>query len=181
MERALLILDLDETLIHASDEPLSRPPDFILGHFLVYKRPHLDEFLRFCAREFEVAVWTSGSADYARGLVEALFGPGYPLAFVFSRERCSLRRQAESGELSWIKDLKKIKRKGYDLNRVIVIEDSPANLGRQYGNLVQVSPFVGDEADDELRPLMGFLASLLTAADVRKIEKRGWKNRPGAR
>lgn len=50
-ERILLILDLDETLIYASEAALDREPDFT-----VYRRPWLDEFLARCERNFDLAV-----------------------------------------------------------------------------------------------------------------------------
>lgn len=39
----LLILDLDETLIHATEQP-EREADFQIFHYHVYKRPYLEEF-----------------------------------------------------------------------------------------------------------------------------------------
>jgi carboxy-terminal domain RNA polymerase II polypeptide A small phosphatase len=38
-DKKLLILDLDETLIHATSKKLSREPDFIVFDYFVYKRP----------------------------------------------------------------------------------------------------------------------------------------------
>jgi RNA polymerase II subunit A small phosphatase-like protein len=175
MEKKLLVLDLDETLLYASPAPLERRPDAEIPPYFVYKRPHLDEFLAFCAREFAVAVWTSASADYAQAVIAALFPAGYPLAFVFSRERCTWHVDQQSGEESWIKDLKKLKRRGYELGRVVFVEDSPANLSRQYGNVVPVTPFVGDAGDSELPRLAGYLGSLRDVADVRRCEKRNWR------
>jgi RNA polymerase II subunit A small phosphatase-like protein len=52
----LLILDLDETLIYATEVPLDRPADFVVYDYHVYCRPGLAEFLQACARHFELAV-----------------------------------------------------------------------------------------------------------------------------
>ena len=41
----LLILDLDETLLHATEEPLRRGHDFLMDPYAVYLRPFLSEFL----------------------------------------------------------------------------------------------------------------------------------------
>jgi TFIIF-interacting CTD phosphatase-like protein len=180
MDRKLLVLDLDETLVHAAPAPLARRPDGEVPPYFVYKRPGLDEFLAFCAREFVVAVWTSASADYAQGVIRAVFPPGYPLEFVLTRERCTWRVDPLSGEEAWIKDLKKLKRRGYGLGRIIVVEDSPANLARQYGNVVPVTPFLGDAGDSELPLLAGFLGSLRDVDDVRRREKRDWRRQVAA-
>ncbi len=45
-DKALLILDLDETLIHSSSKELGRQCDFRVFDFHVYKRPHLEHFLQ---------------------------------------------------------------------------------------------------------------------------------------
>ncbi|MDQ4120460.1 MAG: hypothetical protein M3209_03335 [Acidobacteriota bacterium] len=39
--KKLLVLDLDETLIYATEEELERKADFRAGQYLVYKRPFL--------------------------------------------------------------------------------------------------------------------------------------------
>jgi TFIIF-interacting CTD phosphatase-like protein len=44
----LLILDLDETLIHASETPLDYRSDFLVYDYYIYKRPNLDRFLATC-------------------------------------------------------------------------------------------------------------------------------------
>jgi RNA polymerase II subunit A small phosphatase-like protein len=70
----LLILDLDETLVFATEEPLPgrRAADFRVGPYHVYKRPHLDTFLAACRSWFEMAVWTSASPLYAAQVVAAI-------------------------------------------------------------------------------------------------------------
>ena len=44
----LLILDLDETLIFATERPLTREADFRVGPYHVYGRPGLADFLDQC-------------------------------------------------------------------------------------------------------------------------------------
>jgi RNA polymerase II subunit A small phosphatase-like protein len=171
----LLILDLDETLIYASEQPLSRPADFLAGQYHVYKRPFLNEFLSACRGWFEVAVWTSGSKTYAARITESIFPPGSGPSFVWSAERCTWAYDPELMEYYWRKNLKKVRRKGYDLSRVIVVDDRPAGLRQSYGNLIQVSPYDGDEGDDELRVLLPYLDRLRRADNIRATEKRGWK------
>ena len=175
MERKLLVLDLDETLIYAAPAQLDHRPDFEIPPYFIYKRPHLDEFLAFCARTFQVAVWTSATEDYARAVIVAAFPVDYPLAFVFSRARCTRRYDWQGDDMVWIKDLKKLKRKGQDLCNIIMIEDSPVNLSRQYGNLVAVTPFIGNAEDRELCMLIDYLGFLQTVVDVRRSEKRNWR------
>ena len=75
--------------------------------------------------------------------------------------------------MEFIKDLRKIRRRKYDLSRVLVVDDSPEKLARNYGNLVRVPPYTG-EADNVLEKLSSFLQELADEPDVRPIEKRGW-------
>lgn len=44
----LLILDLDGTLIFATERPLTREADFRVGPYPVYGRPGLPDFLDQC-------------------------------------------------------------------------------------------------------------------------------------
>lgn len=178
-ERPLLILDLDETVVHASEYEL-RAADFHVAGLFVYKRPHLDEFLRELSPHFQFAVWTSSSADYASYMVGRLF-ENHPLAFVWSRIRCTRRYDPELLDAHFVKDLAKVKRQGFDLKRVLMVDDSPEKLLRNYGNLVRVAPFEGNAEDDEFRHLPAYLKSLLSEQDFRRIEKRGWRKRAGDR
>jgi RNA polymerase II subunit A small phosphatase-like protein len=96
----------------------------MLGSFHVYKRPHLNEFLQFAANEFDVGVWTSAGAEYANGIVEAIFTNAAPL-FLYSSEHCTLCRDLSTGKYVAMKRLSKLKSKGYKLDHIIAVDDSP--------------------------------------------------------
>jgi TFIIF-interacting CTD phosphatase-like protein len=173
----LVIFDLDETLIHATERPLAREPDFTVGPFPVYKRPFVEELLIDCARGCTLAVWTSATRDYAEAVLEQLVPAGISFAFVWTRERCTRRYMPEEQDHGWIKDLKKVKRRGFPLERVLMVDDIPGNLARHYGNYIRVTPYQGDENDRELVLLARYLRELREVENVRKIEKRGWQAR----
>lgn len=175
MNDKLLILDLDETLVYASEENIGYGHDFEAGHFFVYNRPHLQEFLEFCFEQFRVAVWTSSGEDYAEAVVNSVFGGHSKLEFVWARNRCVQRFDPHFYEYYFIKDLRKVKKRGFLLDHIIMVDDTPKKLMRNYGNLVRVSPFEGDRRDEELLDLMPFLEELQSADNIRAIEKRGWK------
>lgn len=176
MHQALLILDLDETLMHATDVQLDAPHDFGVERYFVYKRPHVAGFIDFCRERFRLAVWTSSTADYAAAVVNELFGDPDELAFLYSREHCVTRVDPATYEPVYIKDLKKMKKMGFDLDRVIALYDSPEKLQRNYGNLLRIAPFYGDPSDRELLCVMPFLEQLRTEKNIRRIEKRHWRN-----
>ena len=177
MSQILLVLDLDETLVHATSPPLDRACDFETAHYYLYVRPGLSEFLEGVREDFEVAVWTSSSEDYAQRVIQEALPDGYPLSFVWCRERCTLRWNPETQERYWHKNVQKLKRRGYDLRRVLCVDDSPEKYERSYGNYIRVPEYCGDLEDDILPRLFTYLSVLRNVADVRRVEKRGWLSR----
>ena len=175
MHQKLLILDLDETLIFSSEAPLGRPEDLRLGEYYTYKRPGVDVFLEFVFLHFNVAVWTSSETKYARQAIDALFPAAERLRFIWTRDRCTLRTDHETRESYWVKDLKKVKRAGFPLEQILIVDDSPEKLQRNYGNYIRIEPFYGNPTDSELHRLQDFLLTLKGAPDVRGVEKRGWR------
>lgn len=175
--KKLLILDLDETLIHASDHQLDYPYDFFFENFFLYKRPFLEEFLSFCRRHFHVAVWTSSSPEYASRVVENIFVKDYPLKFVWTREQCTLIANPYENSQPFIKNLKKVKRRGFLLEEILMVDDTPSKLSKNYGNLIRVNAFTGDRYDRELQLLIKYLKQLRSVENVRTLEKRGWQRR----
>ncbi|MCB9399056.1 MAG: HAD family hydrolase [Acidobacteria bacterium] len=124
---------------------------------------------------FQVAVWTSSTAAYARSVCPLVFPDLERLAFIWARNRCTPTRIFALDHWVDAKPLQKLKRRGYDLARVLVVDDQPEKFTRNYGNLVQVTPFLGDPSDDELPHLAKYLAQLAAVPDVRTIEKRNWR------
>ena len=173
--RKLLILDLDETLVYSRTTRLDRKEDFKVDRYYVYKRPSLNNFLKFCFKNFFVSVWTSSSSDYASLIVKNIFTDPSKLKFVWNRERCTQRYSLDWGNYYWIKNLKKVKRIGFDLNSVIMIDDSPKKLEKNYGNHIIINPYYGTIGDNELEFLEKYLITLKNVSNVREIEKRDWK------
>ena len=172
--RKLLVLDLDETLIHATENTLDHEEDFRVGPYRVHLRPHLPEFLASVLAQFRVGVWTASGESYAAQVVERIF-PGGTLEFVWSSKRCTTTRNWTTGEYQTIKNLQKLKSRGYSLESIIAVDDTPAKYARSYGNLVTVREFVGDRSDAELPLLAAYLAHLVDVPNVRSVEKRNWR------
>ena len=110
--RNLVILDLNGVLIDrkyvgkASDD--SEHEGTRIGHFLVYKRPGLDNFLRRLFKLFDVAVWSSAKKWNVNQLVDFIFcEPEYhfsDLKFVWCQEQCT-RETHPDEELAKVKPL----------------------------------------------------------------------------
>lgn len=173
----LLILDLDETLIYGAEREGPRPCDFRVGQFHIHKRPHLDTFLLGAGKLFNLAVWSSASSDYVAAIAATILPAGLEWVFVWSRDRCTAKRNLETFETEYVKDFKKVKRAGYDLARVLIVDDTRHKTARNYGNAIHVVPFEGDCGDLELPLLLKYLECLAHAENFRAVEKRGWKSK----
>lgn len=177
--QTLLILDLDETMIHASTEPLGSKPDFRIGPYHVYCRPFLSEFLARCGEVYRLAVWSSASTDYVGATVAQIVPKETNLAFCWTRDRCTRRFDEELQEEFYVKNLKKVERLGFSLNRVLIVEDEPRKVRSHFGNAIYLRPFVGSETDDELMTLSKYLPTISSVTNVRDIEKRKWRSQIG--
>lgn len=174
-KRPLLILDVDETLIHASTAALEFPSDFVVSDYAVIKRPKLETFLADRSKHYDISIWSAGTEDYVNQIVQEIVPPSVRPVFVWCRDRCTQRRDLETDEYFYQKDLKKVKKFGYPLSRVLIVEDARKNVQLHYGNAVYVQPFYGNPMDCELEELGPFLDHLSTRDDFRKIEKRNWR------
>ena len=183
----LIILDIDETLIHANAKAISEDWDFKVFDYFIYKRPWLDQFLLEIKKHFKIAVWSSASDDYVKEVVSKIFPEDYELEFVWGRSRCTLRLDHQSideyGYLDYFnhrnysKILKKVKKKGYaDLKDMLIIDDTPRKCKYNYGNAIYPKEFLGDKNDNELQLLFQYLLKIKDAENFRTIEKRGWRN-----
>jgi RNA polymerase II subunit A small phosphatase-like protein len=72
--------------------------------------------------------------------------------------------------------MKKVKRKGFDLSRVLIVDDTPSTWQRNYGNAVHIESYWGSRIDDHLLHLLTYLEYLGHESDVRKVDKRRWRN-----
>ena len=186
--KQLLVLDLDETLIHASENELNRKADFKFFGYHVYKRPYLNEFLTQVNEHFLLAVWSSASDDYVERIVNQVFPKEINLEFVWGRSRCTYRRNLRIDDFGYyddnylnhyhyIKPLKKVKKYGYDLGKILIVDDSPHKCRDNFGNAIYPKAYKGNTNDDELIWLAKYLQTFIGKKTVRKIEKRNWRNK----
>lgn len=172
----LIILDLDETLIHSTENELGDKCDFRVGRYYTYKRPNVEKLLSDCMKTFNIAVWSSATELYTESVVQNIFPEVDKLCFIWSRNKCTYRVDLESDEFIWIKNLKKVKKMGFDLDKVVVVDDSPEKLLFNYGNLLRVDPFYGNKNDNELIYLMRYLSLLENEPNIRAVDKHRWKD-----
>ncbi|WP_324726129.1 HAD family hydrolase [Actomonas aquatica] len=174
--RLLIVLDLDETLIRATGNPTLDPPDFTIDSYRVRRRPMVHEFLCAAATFADLGIWSSASESYVDAIVRKIVPDSISLQFVWARSRCTRQYDSEQMEEYWVKDLKKVRRLGYPLERVLMVDDSPEKVERHFGNYVRVEPFYGDQNDRVLPDLERYLRSFISVPNVRTVEKRGWQH-----
>jgi len=179
-QKKLLILDIDETLIHGSEQVLGREPDAVSDWCYLYKRPYVEKFMAFCREHFRVAVWTTATPEHANFCLGNICSDDYPFEFVWTRERCTQVRDRvglyDYGPgYYWVKSLAKIKRHGFNLEQTIMLDDTPSALSRNYGNLVRIARYQGSSDDVELLRVMPYLFYLKEEKNIRKGEKRSWE------
>ena len=182
-KRLLLIFDLDETLVHSTKAKLNQGADFEVGGYYIYKRPHLDAFLKACSKKYRIAIWSSAQAEYVKEVVEKVVYKHVELEFIWTRQNCSVKvvkKPLLEGfnyggfykEHQWIKPLKKVKNK---LESTLIIDNSPYKVIENQENALIIKSFEGEQGDNELDKLLVFLPEFEGVEDVRKIDKRSWK------
>lgn len=171
----LIILDLDETLIHATESELDIPSDFRFGNYYVYERPHLRRFLADISKHFSIGIWSSAGDEYVNEIVRHIKPDTVDFVVVWGRSKCSLKRDLTFDTYCFEKRLDKLKKKGFRLEKVLVVDDSPSKSRTNYGNAIYIKEFTGDTNDNELQFLYEYLLTLKLVDNVRKIEKRGWR------
>lgn len=168
-----LILDLDETLVHCTVDPIPNP-DFVFPvtfndisyEVYVRKRPYVDYFLQTVAKEFEVVIFTASQKVYADKLLDLLDPSLKMIKSRLFRESCL----GVSG--NYIKDLSVLNR---DLAKTVLVDNSPYAYGYQIDNGIPIESWFDDDSDTELLKLIGFLRRLKSEPDVRPIIRDHFK------
>ncbi|MCE7991399.1 MAG: HAD family hydrolase [Roseivirga sp.] len=176
VQKPLLIFDLDETLIFASKEALNRPADFTFDQYHIYQRPYLNEFLIGLSRHYSLAIWSSAGDDYVAYVADQIKPEDLAFEFVWGYSKCTPKSDPETSRQYNLKNLKKIKRTGFSLRRMLIVDNTPAKVSANYGNAIYVQDFEGGREDLELKKLKDYLHIIKDRNDFTRVEKRFWKS-----
>jgi len=184
VKRKVLVLDLDETLIHshaASPDGIvtalrqtvkpGTPPDFILGvnidrnpvRFYVHKRPHVDYFLEMVSKWYELVVFTASMEIYGTGVADQLDKGSGMLRRRYYRQHCTLSYGSYTKDLSAIND---------DLSSVFILDNSPGAYREYPDNALPIKSWFDDPTDTALLNLLPVLDALRFVSDVRSVLSR---------
>jgi len=165
-----LVLDLDETLVHCTVDPVD-DPDMVFGvefngidyQVHVRYRPFLREFLEAVSERFEVVVFTASQQVYADKLLDRIDPEGKYIKHRMFRDSCL------PVEGNFLKDLTVL---GRDLSRTVLVDNSPHAFGYQVDNGVPIESWFDCPHDKELLKLECFLRKLHGCDDVRDVVRR---------
>lgn len=169
----LLILDIDETIIHTTREWIGHAPTFVCEHAgFIHVRPGLQDFLESIRCSYSIAVWSAGTDSYVESVTSRVLAD-IPLVFSWTRSHCEVGSHA--GEPLFVKDLDRVRDLGIDLAGALVVDDRPAALSKHPDNVIAIKPYFGGKNDNELHNLPQWLDQIKHCVDVRLIDKSAWR------
>ncbi|XAR64624.1 Phosphoprotein phosphatase [Bertholletia excelsa] len=193
--KKLLVLTLGGVLVHRvyrrmrcsdykADTYKGHRADLIVGNFLVFKRPYVEEFMKFCFERFEVGMWSSAMVHNTDDVLSMIMGGlKNKLLFVWDQKKCSnthFKSLEKADKPIFVKELSKLWAGGQTLPRkpgkfsasnTLLIDDEPYKALRNPPNTA-IFPHtykVDNGSDDFLGPdgeLKQFLDGLAEAEDV---------------
>jgi RNA polymerase II subunit A small phosphatase-like protein len=169
VSKKCLVLDLDETLVHSTFQPVPNADLIVPVHLgegvfqpiYVCKRPGVDEFLRAVSEIFEVVLFTASLSNYADPVIDFL-DPTGGIRYRLYREDC-LQFQG-----MYIKDLSRL---GRDLDQILIVDNSPASYSMQPQSALSCRSWFKDlhdrELQDRILPMLISLSQTLTVSQWR--------------
>ncbi|XP_048489682.1 uncharacterized protein LOC104898608 [Beta vulgaris subsp. vulgaris] len=186
----LLVFSLNGLLLHRAHKldkssiPANRCPDGVYnGNRFVYKRPFLDEFMKFCLDRFEVGIWSSAQEHNVDAVMDCAF-KGFSIRFLFiwDQDQCNnsgLKSLENKKKPLFFKELSKLcsslanSSRGacFSDSNTLLIDDEPYKglLNPPHTGIYPDSYDPNDVNDNALDPkeeLGEYLKGLVNAEDV---------------
>jgi hypothetical protein len=184
--KKLLLLDLDNTIICAEELPNNDEKSLINDklkearkkfrtvrmedYYDIFERPHLQEFLDYVFKKFNVGVWTASSKDYAIFVIKNfIIQPQTKMEFnrelklFLCSHHCNVSKKHFKGttkDLKLISDRWNLK----NFNELLLIDDLEQLAENQPNNVILIKPFYYDKDesydDKELLRIKTYLETL---------------------
>ncbi|CAL6094149.1 Nuclear_LIM interactor-interacting factor [Hexamita inflata] len=170
--KKLLVLDLDETLVHSSFQPVNdadltmeltiNEPSVTKYQLFIYLRPYLDEFLKQMSELFEICIFTASMQVYCDAVVDKI-DLTQLCKYRLYRNHCT-----QKGPI-YVKDISRL---GFDLKDVVIMDNSAISFSMQPENGILCPEFFNDKKDTYLRTVIPFMKEIAEADDVRDVLKK---------
>ncbi|CAI2343106.1 unnamed protein product [Caenorhabditis sp. 36 PRJEB53466] len=184
VKRKILVLDLDETLIHSHHDGVLRqtvkpgtPADFTIRvvidrhpvKFSVHERPHVDYFLSVVSQWYELVVFTASMEVYGSSVADRLDRGRGILKRRYFRQHCTMEVGGYTKDLSAIHP---------DLSSIFILDNSPGAYRKFPHNAIPIPSWFSDPNDTCLLNLLPFLDALRFTSDVRSVLSRNMQALP---
>lgn len=173
-KKKTLILDLDETLIHADfDEQFANHDHTVYFEYEeekvsvdIFVRPGVNEFLKRMSQIFEIFIFTASKKEYADACIDIIDPERTIVKHRLYRDSC-----IPINNKTYLKDLRIfVNRKQENL---ILVDNSFYSFSNQPRNGVLINSFYTDEDDKELLNLSNYLENYLHPSyDVREVNEQ---------
>ena len=181
-DKKLLILDLDETLIHVDFDYILKDKIDNYDKILYFDsedeenidipliiRPGLYEFLEYVSKEFELIVFTASEKEYADAIINYIEKDKKYFKMRLYRNHCIY---IEPG--LYIKDLRIFS--GYKkMEDIIIVDNSLFSFANQLNNGILITSFFEDKNDTFLNNVKDYLEYIKDEKDIREINKESFK------
>ena len=186
-KKKLLLIDLDETLIHTEfrdkdnykaielftrkskckSKTFSYYDENYIYYIEVFFRPYLQEFLNAVYKYFDLAIFTAAMKGYADTIIDYIDPNNQFFQFRLYRDACIPIQQR-----IYIKDLRIIK--DYDPMNVILMDNSLYSFMNQPSNGMLVNSFYTNHKDTQLISAKNFLINHIYPCDDVRKECEKW-------
>jgi Dullard-like phosphatase family protein len=186
-KKKLLLIDLDETLIHSEfrskenyraldlllkkskchSQTFSYSDENYIYYVDVFFRPHLKKFLKEVSKFFHLAIFTAAMKTYADIIIDYIDPKNEFFQFRLYRDAC-----IPIQERLYIKDLRIIK--DYDPMNVILMDNSLYSFMNQPSNGMLVNSFFTNHRDNQLISAKNFLINHIYPCDDIRKECEKW-------
>ena len=167
--KRLMILDLDETLVHVDvnykfqshDDYLKLVTDDEIENILpLIIRPYTKEFLEFSSKYFDIVIFTASCKEYADVVLDYLDPKKIYFKYRLYRESCVVYKNLY---------LKFLDIFNTPIKDCIIVDNSMFSFSYDLSNGILVSSFYQDKEDQDLLSLIEFIEKkLIKTQDVRQ-------------
>ena len=180
--KKLLILDLDETLVHSDLDFLLKEKNVKYDTILHFDseeekniplplmiRPGLYKFLDYASENFDLVIFTASDQDYADTIINYIEKDKKYFKMRLYRNNCIF---IDPG--LYIKDLR-IFNSWKNIENIIIVDNSLFSFANQLNNGILITSYFDDKKDTFLYNVKDYLDYIKNEKDIREINKESFR------